>query len=142
MMPGLFVDAPLEAPMPKSDTPTLLRNLDRRVSVIEQILPTLATKDDLKDFPTAQDPKGFATKADLERFATKEDLREEGERSRRHMKMLSEDIRDTVNRSLEMQMALAQRLGEHGVRIGAHTGKIEGLDLRVTALEHPQPRRG
>ena len=38
--------------MAKSETATLLRNLDQRVAVIEQILPTLATKEDLKDFPT------------------------------------------------------------------------------------------
>jgi hypothetical protein len=53
---------------------TLLRSLDERLGRIEQILPTLATKDDLKAFPTADDPKGFAMKADLAGFATKGDL--------------------------------------------------------------------
>jgi len=38
--------------MAKSETVALLKNLDHRVSVIEQILPTLSTKEDLKDFPT------------------------------------------------------------------------------------------
>jgi uncharacterized protein YceH (UPF0502 family) len=53
-------------------------NLDRRLSRIEQILPTLATREDLKP------------------LATKEELREEGERSRRYMKVLVEDLKDTM----------------------------------------------
>jgi hypothetical protein len=52
----------------------LLKNLDDRLARIERILPTLATKDDLRGFPTAEDPKGFATRADLSAFATKDDL--------------------------------------------------------------------
>ncbi len=52
----------------------LLKNLDDRLARIERILPTLATKDDLRGFPTAEDPKGFTTQADLRGFATKADL--------------------------------------------------------------------
>jgi len=155
--------------MPKSETATLLRsldhhvrNLDHRVGVIEQILPTLATKNDLKGVPTEEDPKGFATradlerfpteedskgfatKADLERFATKEDLkeglREEGERSRRYMKVLVEAVHDTVNRALDVQMGQTQRLEEHGARLDAHDGKIGRIDVRVTAIERPRRR--
>jgi hypothetical protein len=44
-----------------------LENIDRRLTRLEQILPTLATKDELKA------------------LATKEELREEGQRSRQHM---------------------------------------------------------
>ena len=57
---------------------THLENLDRRLATVEQILPTLATKDDLKV------------------LATKEELREEGERSRRHMNVLHEDLRSDI----------------------------------------------
>lgn len=53
------------------------QNLELRFASVEQILPTLATKGDLKGMPTVDDPKGFATKDDLERFATKEDLEHE-----------------------------------------------------------------
>ena len=49
-----------------------LENIDRRLIKLEQILPALATKDDLKA------------------FATKEDLREEYERSRLDMRLLFE----------------------------------------------------
>jgi hypothetical protein len=112
MMPGLLAHAPLEAPMPKSETVTLLRNLNRRVAVIEQILPTLATKDDLKGFPTEADPKGFATK---------EDLREEGECSRRYMTVLVEAVHDTINGALDVQLGHTRRLDEH-VRRSPITG--------------------
>ena len=49
-----------------------LENIDHRLTRLEQILPTLATKDELKT------------------LATKAELREEGETSRRHMTMLIE----------------------------------------------------
>ena len=41
----------------------------------EDVLPTLATKDDLKQFATKADLERFATKEDLKQFATKEDLK-------------------------------------------------------------------
>jgi hypothetical protein len=96
-----------------------LENIDRRLTRIEQILPslatkaefqTLATKDALKTLATKEDLKTLATKAELEALATKEDLktlatkeelktlatkeelREEGERSRRHMDVIAESL--------------------------------------------------
>ena len=48
-----------------NDLETRVRNIDERTTRIEQILPTLATKDDLRQ---------YATKDDLQRFATKDDL--------------------------------------------------------------------
>ena len=50
-------------------TATLLENLDRRLARLEQILPTLATKDDLRT---------LATKEEIRTLATKEEVREEG----------------------------------------------------------------
>src|ERR1043166_5683556 len=50
-------------------------NLDHRLSNVEQILPILATKEDLKAFATKDDLKAFATKDDLKAFATKDDLK-------------------------------------------------------------------
>jgi len=52
-----------------------VRNIDRRLERVEQILPTLATKEDLKAFPTKEDLQAYATKEDLKAFATKEDLK-------------------------------------------------------------------
>jgi hypothetical protein len=76
-----------------------LENIDRRLTKLEQILPTLATKhdltafatkDDLKALATTDDLEALATKDELRAFATKEDLRAEHERSRLGMKMLLE----------------------------------------------------
>lgn len=39
-----------------------LDNLDRRLDRIEQILPTLATKEDLKPHATKEDLRAYATK--------------------------------------------------------------------------------
>jgi len=69
---------------------THLENLDRRLARVEQILPTLATKDELTTLATKEDLKALATKEELKAFATKEELREEGERSRLYMKVLIE----------------------------------------------------
>lgn len=53
----------------------LLKNLDDRLARIERILPTFATKDDLRAFATKDDLNGFATRDDLNAFATREDLK-------------------------------------------------------------------
>jgi len=51
------------------------KKINTRLGRIEQILPTVATKDDLKGFATKDDLKGFATKDDLKEFPTKDDLK-------------------------------------------------------------------
>jgi len=119
--------------MPKSETVILLRNLDHRVATIEQILPTLATKADLKAFPTRDDPKGFATK---------EDMLEEGERSRRYMKILTEEIKETVNRSLDVQIAHTERLQVHDARLDGHDAAIGAIDARVGTIARRRRRSG
>jgi hypothetical protein len=57
----------------------------------------LATKEDLKAYATKEDLKAYATKEDLKAYATKYDLREEGERSRRHMEVLTESLRGDIH---------------------------------------------
>jgi hypothetical protein len=179
--------------MPKSETSMLLRNLNQRLTTIEQILPTLATKadlrafatkDDLKAYATKDDLKAFATKDDLQnelrryatkddlnlmkadlqnelqryatkddlnlmkvdlqnelqRYATKDDLREEGERSRRYMKMLVEDMYEMIKRILEGQGRNTEWIEELKARLDSHDAMISSLDLRVMALEHGRQR--
>lgn len=66
-----------------------LENLDRRLARVEQILPTLATRDELQSAVAV-----LATKEELRSavapLATKDEVRAEGERSRRHMTVLIE----------------------------------------------------
>lgn len=75
---------------------THLENLDRRLTHVEQILPTLATKEDL----------GSAVAL----LATKEELREEGERSRLYMKVLFEAQRADIELLAEHVSAIMARL--------------------------------
>lgn len=63
---------------------THLENLDRRLARVEQILPTLATRQEL-------DEKLAAQSAEL-----RQEIREEGERSRRHMDVLIQGQRGDI----------------------------------------------
>ena len=79
--------------MTATEMEDVLKNLDRRLTNVEQILPTLATKEDLKAFATKEDLKAFATKEDLKAFATKQELSAGLEAVRREMKELAAEGR-------------------------------------------------
>jgi hypothetical protein len=64
-----------------------LENLDRRLETVEQILPTLATKEDLR---------ALATKEELRALATKEELRAQGEELKRHIDVMGEALRSDI----------------------------------------------
>jgi len=61
--------------MTATEMEEVLKNLNHRLTNVEQILPTLTTKDDLNVFATKEDLKVFATKEDLKAFATKDELK-------------------------------------------------------------------
>ena len=100
--------------MPAVEVLAMVKNLDQRLSAVEQILPTLATKDDLKVFATKEDFEAFATKEDLKAFATKEDLKafatkqdlaayptreemnEKFEEAKHFARVLHEDLKDDI----------------------------------------------
>ena len=71
-----------------------LENIDRRVTRIEQILPTLATKDDLRA------------------FATLDDLRRLEERLTAQMRMLYEKHESVTRLLAEHLTAVMTKLGE------------------------------
>lgn len=105
--------------MTATEMEEVLRNLDRRLTNVEQILPTLTTKDDLqafatkedlKAFATKEDLKAFATKEDLKAFATKEDLREAFSEAKRHAVVLFE-------RTQEQLGLLAEHLADISLRL-------------------------
>jgi uncharacterized protein YukE len=70
--------------MTATEMEDVLKNLNHRLTNVEQILPTLATKEDLR---------AFATREDLKAFATKEELREGLADVRREMKELSSEAK-------------------------------------------------
>ena len=87
--------------MTATEMEDLLKNLDLRTSRIEQILPTLATKDDLKAFATKEDLREA-----LKSYATKEDL----EREINGVRVLIEDVRDSVGMIAAHVADISQRL--------------------------------
>jgi len=144
-----------------------LGNLDRRVDRIEQFLPTLATRDEVgaaidqatarlatkdelaeaiarlatKD-ELAEAVARLATKDELAeavaRLATKDELREEGERSRRYMQMLFEDLRSEMRLWAESWSDVDRRdARQHAESLSL----FDGLDKRVMALEAKGRRR-
>ena len=105
--------------MTATEMEDLLRNLDLRTSRIEQILPTLATKDDLKAFATKEDLKAFATKEDLKAYPTKEDLKEalklyatkdDLRNELNGVRVLIEDLRDSVGMLAAHLADISQRI--------------------------------
>lgn len=96
--------------MNQREMETAIKNIDERTARIEQILPTLATKEDLKGFPRADDPKGFATKEDLKAFATKEDLKAFATKDDLKAFATKEDLKAFPTR--EEMMAIVREEGE------------------------------
>ena len=72
-----------------------LENLDRRLANVEQILPQLATKEELRAAIAL-----LATKEELQAaiapLATRAELRAEGERLQRHMDIVGEALRSDI----------------------------------------------
>lgn len=141
-----------------------VQNLDTRLTGVEQILPTLATRDDLKAFATKDDLKAFATKDDLRRaledvptrrdpkgFVTRDDLQAFGEHQGALMrqfvlKVVEKSAADTrhemrllfeaQNRKIDAVLDLHQagRARTEEVDEAART-RDAALDRRVTRLE-------
>jgi len=125
-----------------------VQTIDQRLSGVEQILPTLATKEDL-----SQAVAKLATKEELReavaKLAIKDELRQlkddlelkikdEGEASRRYMKVLVEEIKDHIDIYAERVTAVDERdAREHAESVEA----AQTLDRRVTALEARQSSR-
>ena len=98
-----------------------IENVDRRVDRIEQILPTLPTRNDLDAAIAPLATKAelraaiapLATKAELRAaiapLATKAELREVEERLRRHFNVITESLRDDIRLVAEAVAALAER---------------------------------
>jgi hypothetical protein len=85
-------------PMDDSVIARHFESLDRRLARVEQILPTLATKEELQ--------------AAIAPLATREELHEEGERSRRYMKILIEDQNSKIELLAEHVLSLTAKRTE------------------------------
>jgi len=110
-----------------ADMERVLENLDRRLSAVEQTLPTLATKLDLERFATKADLERFATKADLERFATKADL----ERFATKAELERFATKADLESGLAQVRAFTEHVREEARAVAAGYGSLSG---RVDAL--------
>ena len=81
----------------------VLRNLDERIMHIEQILPTLATRDDMRESIRE------AIQAAVEPLATREELRAVAEEGKRHTTVLFEFLRDDIRLLAEHVVGLMNR---------------------------------
>ncbi|MBI1876113.1 MAG: hypothetical protein HYS05_19785 [Acidobacteria bacterium] len=130
-----------------------LKDLEVRVTALEQKLPTLLTRDEFKtaisSLATKADLERFATKADLERFATKADLeqlrietRAELQRmatksdlaeSHQRLQILFEALRDEIRVIAEAQAALAVKLDNFSAAVLAEFARVDQRLMRLEA---------
>ena len=84
--------------MTATEMEEVLRNFDHRLTNVEQILPTLATKEDLKAFATREEMQAtFATKEEMQAtFATKKEMKELFSEARRHASVLFERTQEQL----------------------------------------------
>jgi hypothetical protein len=86
------------------------KNLDLRLTNVEQILPTLATKEDLKALATKEDLKAYATKEDLKAFSTREEVRDLFDEAKRHAVVLFERTQEQLEILAAHLADISQRL--------------------------------
>ena len=110
--------------MKRESVEDVLKNLDRRVGRIEQILPTLATKDEIRN---------LATRDELARFATKEDMLAEGARTRAHFDAVAERLESQIRLLAEGLAALDQRFEEFRAETRANFAAVDRRLLRLEA---------
>lgn len=115
--------------MNQAQIEVMLHDHEGRLTTVQQILPTLLTRD---DFKTAM--AKLATKEDLRAQAamTKEELRAHSEEIRRHFDVISESLRSDIKLVAEGVVYLTQRLDTFEHRVDA---RFEGVETHLTRLE-------
>ena len=143
--------------MPKPDADQRLRNLDRRLSNVEHVLPTLATRDELhaaiaslatrEELQAAVAP--LATREEMHAaiaaavapLPTRDEMRQvvraEGDVTRRHFDVVAESIRTEVRIIAEGHGHLTHRMD---TLEGRTTRDVADLDRRVLRLEAKRSR--
>ena len=88
------------------DVLDMVKKLDQRLSAVEQILPTLATK---------HDPTIYATKEDLKVFPTRVEMEEKFEEAKRFALVLHEDLKSDIALIAEHRAGVMTRLPPRGL---------------------------
>jgi hypothetical protein len=143
--------------MAPNEAETLLKNLDRRVERVEQILPTLATRNELHAAiaplatkeelraaiaPLATREELLATKEDLQAEIARVDARisEEGERTRRHFDVVVERMRDDIKVVAEGHAALERRATHVDGILKDHDRRLDRLETSAGASRRARKR--
>jgi len=111
----------------------LIKDLNTRTKRIEQILPTLATKEDLKAFATKDDLKAFPTRDEVKSL-----IDEEGKRTRRHFDVVAEGLKESIKVIADGHKALGDRITAVGRDIRS---VLDNHERRITKLEANRSRR-
>jgi hypothetical protein len=110
--------------MNANDLEARVRNIDERTTRIEQILPTLATKDDLKAFPTREEVQTV--------------VRDEGERTRQQFNAVAERIEASVKVIAEGHEATKTHVDAQSTAIRT---ELKTHDRRIMKLEAASLKR-
>ena len=89
------------ATTPATEMEDVLKNIDHRLTNVEQILPTLATKEDLKVFATKEDLKDFPTRDEVNGLFTD---------AKRHASILFEQTQERLEVIATHLADISQRL--------------------------------
>ena len=127
--------------MHRDSVEDVLRSLDRRVGRIEQVLPTLATKDDIRNLATKDDIRNLATRDELARFATKEDMLAEGARTRAHFDAVAERLESQVRIIAEGLLSLDKRFEDFRSETRTNFATVDRRLLRLEALAAAEDAR-
>jgi hypothetical protein len=100
--------------MTATEMEEVLKKLDHRLTKVEQILPTLATREDLKAFATKEDLKealkAYATKDDLKAFPTRDEVKDMISDAKRHAVVLFEQTQEKLEIIAAHVADISQRL--------------------------------
>ena len=91
------------------DVLAMMKNLEQRTSAVEQFLPTLATKEDLKAFATKEELKEA-----LKPSATRAEMEEKFEEAKRFALVLHEDLKSDIALIAEHLADVMTRLPRRG----------------------------
>src|SRR6185295_11871160 len=108
----------------------VVRNLNHRLGHAEQILPTLATKDDLHEAiaPLATRDELLATTGDL-----RKDIRDSEERTRRHFDVVAERLEGHIRLVADGQVVLQERVDELRTDLRADLARLDKRMMRLEA---------
>ena len=130
--------------MHRDSVEDVLRSLDRRVGRIEQVLPTLATKDEIRNLATKDEIRNLATKDEIRNLATKDEIRNLATKDEIRNLATKDEIRNLATKDEIRNLATRDELSRfatkedmlaEGARTRAHFDAVaERLESQILVL--------